>query len=210
MKVKEYIKKYDLDKTHVFDRVSFIEDLKTDFFTMAAVYKKIGIGEWNVLIKSVKQKFDGIFNKSKVNVEGAERLWNFFYASVVVPFRDEKFPDFKQSVHKHKMHNDRNYRMHQVAEEQWKEINDHFKKMHEEFFRNFTNNLKAFSLPEQIITCRRILQINDDEALSLEIIDKNFKFLAKIHHPDRGGKREKFIEIMEAKEKLEGYLDKKF
>lgn len=94
MKSKQYISKFKLDEDTKFDHSVFIEDLKTDFLAIVETRKNSG-AEMNhpsfaVAIKDIRAKFNSIVSSSFERPEELwTKLWNYFFATVVCPTRDE-------------------------------------------------------------------------------------------------------------------------
>jgi hypothetical protein len=91
MKTREYVKKYELDKDDVFSHEEFMKDLTYDFKVMLSS-ADIGndYGRFKRLIDDTKKKWDNIDKKTVGQLP--EKLWGYFYASVVIVARDSIFP----------------------------------------------------------------------------------------------------------------------
>ena len=93
MKTYHYVKKYRLDLDDKFNHKDFIADFKADFEVMLE-RAKIGsdYSRFKRLVEDVKKKWSNINNKTVGHLP--ESLWSYFYASTIVPCRDELFPRF--------------------------------------------------------------------------------------------------------------------
>lgn len=60
--------------------------------------------------------------------------------------------------------------------------------------------------PNQVIEAKRILNIADDQMLSIELIERQFRQLSQVHHPDRGGKKHDFQQITQARAVLKSSI----
>lgn len=103
MKPLDFIKKYNLGNGWVTKKQDkFLEDI-TKEFKSALEYFKVnlpGTSEYNRdgenvkgfqnAVDQIKQKWTGISNKVKFGLP--DSLWNYFYATVVSPLRDEYLP----------------------------------------------------------------------------------------------------------------------
>jgi hypothetical protein len=57
------------------------------------------------------------------------------------------------------------------------------------------------ALPEHASqSWRQVLGIREDQRPTMELIEERFRALAKVHHPDQGGERSKFEQIVAARE----------
>ena len=92
MKTKEYVTKYNLSQSDKFNHNEFVSDLANDLLTALEVGKgKENIKGFNNAVNAIKMKFDAINNKTLGNIE---KIWGFFFATVVVKLKEELFPEF--------------------------------------------------------------------------------------------------------------------
>jgi hypothetical protein len=102
MKPREYVTKYRLRNTIRFSHSEFCEDLAADFRALLETHEK-NFGPKTrpdsakrVFFNSVREiqgKFDAIFSQTSFSEKMTRPLWGWFYASVICPARDERFPD---------------------------------------------------------------------------------------------------------------------
>jgi hypothetical protein len=100
MTVKAYQKKYKLMSTKKFNREDFVADMKNDFLQMLAsqgidikhpTKKRIPVTRFNNIIDQMYSKWLSVFCQTKVDMEHAESLWGFFFATVAGPWRAQTF-----------------------------------------------------------------------------------------------------------------------
>lgn len=100
MTVKAYQEKYKLMSTKKFSREDFIADMKNDFLQMLAsqgidiehpTKKRIPVTRFNNVIYQIHSKWLSVFCQTKVDMEHAESLWGFFFATIAGPWRDQTF-----------------------------------------------------------------------------------------------------------------------
>jgi hypothetical protein len=90
MKTKDYVKKYKLDINEKFDHEEFIKDLTADFISLIDINKgKEQKKYFENSINDIRKKWSSINNKTSGQLP--EKLWNYFYATVIVKLRDEYF-----------------------------------------------------------------------------------------------------------------------
>ena len=187
MKPKEYKKKYNLLETDKFNHKEFMGDFTEDFNKMK--YVKASVSQIDTLFSQIKDKFDHIFLETKVGDEAHKKLWSFIFATVLVPYRDEVCPEYKEEKEKRKGRKNSYYGF------GWNFFDSFYSKLFEEFLRS---NLKVTFTRMQ--ACE-IIGLTPFTLNRKNIISK-YRELSLIHHPDIGGIQEKFIEITEAKEYL--------
>ena len=90
MKPQEYFDKYNFKRTIRFNHGAFVKDLKKDFTSLVDLHKAQGWNEtkFKNCIREIRLKFDNIFSPSGITDEVKEKLWGYFYASVVGPESD--------------------------------------------------------------------------------------------------------------------------
>ncbi len=94
MKTKEYVKKFGLDKSNKFNHTHFIQDLTIDFTTLLET-GKTSSGEYKLkgfenTVSAIRSKWDAISNKTVFGLP--DKLWNYFFATVIVKTREVLFP----------------------------------------------------------------------------------------------------------------------
>lgn len=188
MTTKEYVLKYNLFKSDKFNHNEFVSDLTLDFITLLEVGKaKENIKGFNNSVNAIKMKFDAINNKTAGNIE---RIWNYFFATVVVKFRENMFPEQMQKIRQER--------------ERKKQMYEERKKFEKEQF-GFYDNMFFFSIISDLFKIKKPLEsfkiLGLNENATMEDVKANYRKLSLEFHPDKGGNKEKFIEITEAKNK---------
>jgi len=196
MKTKEYVKKYELNKSDKFDHSEFVADLTVDFMTLLEVGKgDQSLKGYENAVRAVRMKFDAVNNKTVGCIP--EKLWGYFFATVIVKMREEFFPT------------EMNRRREQQAERKriWEE-----RKNNEWEEYDFWSGFAFRSMLAGMLKKKK--PTSSFETLGLEAdageaeVKSAFRKLSLIHHPDKGGKDAKFVEITEAKNKCMMYLAK--
>ena len=190
MKPLDYIKKYNLDKGVNFSHNEFISDLTLDFITLLEVGNARGnIKGYNNAVNAIRMKWDGIDKKTLGQLP--EKLWNYFFASVIAKLREELFPEEMQRQRQEK--------------EDWKKRKADWERMEREqdswIFGFFLHSLFSKQKPSSSFQALGL----SSEA-TLEDVKGAYRKLSMVHHPDKGGNRDKFIEITEAKNKCMAFL----
>lgn len=197
MKTKDYVKKYKLDQNDKFNHAEFTVNLTTDFMTLLEVGKaQNNIKGFDNAVRAIRMKFDAINNKTVGNIP--EALWKYFYATVVVKLREELFPELM-----HKRREEAAQRKQEYEDRQrWTNFYDDL--WDRAFFHNIVSKMLRNTIPES-----SFVALGLSSEASPEDVKSNYRSLSMQHHPDKGGKQDKFIEITEAKNACLAYLSTK-
>ena len=194
MKTKEYVTKYNLSQSDKFNHNEFVSDLANDLLTALEVGKgKENIKGFNNAVNAIKMKFDAINNKTLGNIE---KIWGFFFATVVVKLKEELFPEFVKAQNEQREKAKRQYEERKRFEDSY---DDFF------FWGRMAGLLNLFKSPIPTSSFA-VLGLSADA--KEDEVKTAFRKLSLQHHPDKGGNAEKFTEIVEAKNKVMAYLSK--
>ena len=159
-------------------------------------------------IDDLKRKWDGVFNRSILKYEEHEKFWKYFFATEVIPFRDSLFGDWKKAKHNYRYHNDPDFKRRYDCYQMHKEYEAYEESFYQEASSNFWERmLDAFknnfvNISEQLT----LFGFKDAVGLTEDMIQKRFRGLSQIHHPDKGGDNDTYIQIIEAKDDLLRYI----
>jgi len=196
MKTKEYVLKYKLNESDKFDHTEFVSDLTIDFLSLLEVGKATSnLKGFNNAVNAIRMKFDAVNNKTRGCIP--EKLWKYFFATVIVKMRDNLFPKEMRLIKEQKEKRKRAYENRQ----NW--YNQEFNFFDESFF---------YSILADMLKVKKPLEAFEILGLPLEANQEDVKLkyreLCFLYHPDKGGKQEQFIKITEAKNKCLSYLMK--
>jgi hypothetical protein len=194
MKPLDYVKKYSLDKGVNFNHSEFVQDLTFDFVSLLEIGKnknnEFVLSGFENTVRAIRQKWDGINNKTLGQLP--DKLWNYFYASVVVKMRGELFPI---EMEKRRIQKEERERRKKEFDERKFGIYDWYSSL----LLSFLGSIKSKPV-ESFIK----LGLNDNA--TIDEVKSAYRGLSKIHHPDTGGKQQDFLEITEAKNKCLAFL----
>lgn len=193
MKPKEYLIKYNLGlKNNKFNHRHFVVDFTKDFLIQLENSKgTINIKGFENAVNVMRMKWDAISNKVSGGLP--EKLWNFFYATVVCKMKNEFFPQ----------------EMKRRNEERRKRIEakENYSTWFDEFISQLHLTILNYIFNRLFKPVKSFKILNLDYSATLADIDKSYKELAKIHHPDKKtGNEEKMKELNEAREKCRAYI----
>ena len=194
MKTKEYVTKYNLSQSDKFNHNEFVSDLANDLLTALEVGKgKENIKGFNNAVNAIKMKFDAINNKTLGNIE---KIWGFFFATVVVKLKEELFPEFVKAQNEQREKAKRQYEERKRFEDSYDDFSFWGR------MAGLLNLIKSPTPTSSFAVLGLSVDAKEDEVKSA------FRKLSLQHHPDKGGNAEKFTEIVEAKNKVMAYLSK--
>jgi hypothetical protein len=204
MKPKDYVDKYQLfipDNVNRFNHNEFISDLTIDFMTSLEIGRATeNIKGYENAVNAIRMKWNGINNKTVGKLP--DKLWNYFYATVIAKMREQLFPTVMAER-----------RRKEEERKRWREEYNKFTRRkfnpYYDFFSffNFSTLLSLIiqtSIPESSFTT-----LNLATSASIEDVKDKFRELSMKYHPDKGGNQNDFIRIVEAKNKCLAYLTNK-
>lgn len=187
MKTKEYLDKYNLHKgwnTKI--QNEFISDMTSELEAQMMLNKaEDNIRGFNNALRCVKMKWDSISNKIPYGIP--EGLWNYFFATVVAPLREQMCPREMKRQREIREERQRRY------EERRKMERDFMEEMYQSYMNYWKNLLAHIVLASMPMDSFEYLGLAVDA--TVDDIQKKFRELALKAHPDRGGSQEKFIEL---------------
>lgn len=199
MTTKEYVKKYSLNISDRFNHSDFCQDLASEFICLLEYNKaNDNLKGFDNAVRCIRMKFDAVSNKTLGVLP--EKLWNFFFATVIVKLREELC--LKDMERKREIQEQRKKEWEQrKAREAWEsqQFNDFF------WGRNFHSFLFSNQKISKPIGSFEVLGLPENATES--DVRSAYKKLVVLHHPDKGGKQDKFIEITESKNKCLSWLE---
>lgn len=187
MKTKEYLDKYNLHKgwnTKI--QNEFISDMTSELEAQLMLNKaEDNIRGFNNALRCLKMKWDSISKKIPYGIP--EGLWNYFFATVVAPLREQMCPREMKRQREIREERQRRY------EERRKMERDFMEEMYQSYMNYWKNLLAHIVLASMPMDSFEYLGLAVDA--TVDDIQKKFRELALKAHPDRGGSQEKFIEL---------------
>lgn len=196
MTTKQYVKKYGLDISNKFNHKDFCQDLTSEFIALLEYNKaNDNLKGFDNAVRCIKMKFDAISNKTLGVFP--EKLWNYFFATTIAPIREELCPKDMEA---------RRLKQ-QRKKEEWEARKAYEERMYNFWDSDFFNSFFKLSIEAPPTDEFTILGLYDT-ANEYQIIEA-YRELVMVHHPDKGGKQEKFIELTDAKNKCLSWLRSK-
>lgn len=199
MKTKEYIKKHFSEGRY--NQNNFMRDL-TDELVAQLEYNQAtdNLKGFNNAVRVIHMKFQAIANKAAGRITDAQ--WNYFFATVVIPLRDEMCS--REVAQKEKIRREKQ----DAWEKRRRERDDLYgdaSSIFEEYRRRFIQSLfgKIQQCPNDAFS---LLELPTDA--DAHMVKKSYRKLSMKHHPDKGGKQEMFIKITTAKNKCVEWINR--
>jgi len=206
VKPKEYVQKYRLGEPEAtFNHQALIADLAIDFQSLIEYHQ--GTGDWHlnkfeVCVKDIRAKFDGIARKARGKL--TDKQWNYFFATVVAPIREEMFGE---EIRARKEQQARIRAERDAQRNFWKDQGRRVReRLFEEFF--YAHILKALAA-EIAVPTESFQALGLPDTAGKDEVKVAYRELAHKHHPDKGGNVAKFREVTEAKNRCMAYLESK-
>ena len=211
MTTKEYVQKFNLEKTNKVNQDDFIADFTNELMSLL----EVGKGTQNIkgfenAERAIKMKWDAVSGKVAGGLP--RELWFYFSREVIERMKAGLFPKEiakREAQAKEDM----------IRRERWKQRE---KEQNARFERSFGGggfgggfgDFDFIGAAFLFAILRKGARNNAlygvlglPETATAEDVKKKYKELALVHHPDRGGKYEDFIRITEAKNKLLAFLE---
>jgi len=195
MKPKEYVKKYKLKESADFNHNDFIVDFTADFMSVIEYLTQanpLSMGRYDTCVKEIRQKWTSISIKTK-GTGLPEKLWKYFYATVIMKIKENIFSaqmKAKKERYEQRQREKQSYN-------DWMNGGFGFQDMFNDFMGGIFASLKATSIPTESFDALELVV----DGVTEDDVKSAYKKLALKHHPDKGGSKEKFVELTEAKNK---------
>jgi hypothetical protein len=196
MTTKEYVKKYNLDKSSKFSHNGFVQDMRQELLALCEINKALdNLKGFDNALRCVKMKWDAIANKTLGVFP--EKLWGYFFATVVAPLKKELCPREVEAK----------AQLNAEKKRQWEERRRWDDEYFNSTYERLWSRLLIASIQQTPLQEFKLLGIANIEHITVDDIRTKYRELSKIHHPDKGGKQELFVQLTEAKNKCIAWLD---
>lgn len=195
MKTKEYLNKYNLHKgwnTKI--QNEFISDMTSEFEAQLMLNKaEDNIRGFDNAVRCIRTKWDSISKKIPYGIP--EKLWSYFFATVIAPLREQMCPKEMQRRREIREERQRRYEDRKKMEQ---DFTDKMYQAYMNYWKNYYKNLLAhIVLASMPIDSFAYLGLAVDA--TVDDIQKKFRELALKAHPDRGGSQEAFTNLVSHK-----------
>lgn len=194
MKPKEFIQKFGLEKGwNPKVQESFIQSFTSELLAFLELNKaENNIKGFDNTVKVIRSKWDAISNKIPYGLP--EKLWSYFYATVICKLREELCP--KEMEQRRRMAEERR----REREERHAWINEMNKWYNNWFNQSFERAALMFLLLNSVPS-ESFQYLGLPEDATGEQIKQRYREMSLKAHPDMGGSQEEFIKLTEHKNK---------
>jgi hypothetical protein len=180
--------------------------MQEDFSAMLLSHPKVTTQFFELETNNLREKWDRVFNGTKVDYETSEKFWNYFFATKVISLRNMYFPDWKKAKHDYKMKNDSNYALKYENYIRAKEYNEMLNNMYDDYFDDFfKSKLSSLMVNHKVDEAKDLLGLSKEDDLTKESISSQYRMMSLHCHPDATGSKDttdQFIAITEARDIL--------
>lgn len=195
MKPKEFIEKYNLNKGwNKYKQNEFLTDMTSELLALLETYHaENNIKGFDNAVNVIRMKWDAIDKKIPFGIP--EKLWGYYFATTIAKIREQMCPEEMAKRREMAARRKEEWGRRKAEREFWE------REMYGDFFGSFYERLAALFLKTNIKPVDSFITLGLTEDASEEDVKKAYRKLSMEHHPDRGGNKEKFILITEAKNK---------
>ena len=195
MKPKEFIEKYNLSKGwNKYKQNEFLSDMTSELLALLETYHaENNIKGFDNAVNVIRMKWDAIDKKIPFGIP--EKLWGYYFATTIAKIREEMCPE--EMAHRREVaaRKKAEWERCKKEREEWE------REMYGDYFSSFYEHLATLFLKAVVKPVESFIVLGLSEDASEDDVKKAYRKLSLEHHPDRGGDKEKFIAITEAKNK---------
>ena len=203
MKPKDFIEKYNLSKGwNKYKQNEFLTDMTSELLALLETYHaENNIKGFDNAVNVIKMKWDAIDKKIPFGLP--EKLWGYYFATTIAKIREQMCPAEMQHRREEAAKRKAEWERRKREREEWERDFYGFGG----FDYWFYSHLAAMFLKTSAKPVESFAVLGLSEDASEEEVKKTYRKLSMETHPDRGGDKEKFIAVTEAKNKILSWFD---
>lgn len=207
MKPKDFIEKYNLNrgwKTFIQDE--FLTDMTSELLALLETYHdEKNIKGFDNAVNVIRMKWDAISKKIPYGIP--EKLWGYYFATTIAKIREQMFPKEMAKRREDAEKRKAEWERRKAEREYWNKGFDYWERLSNNWYESFFFGLAMEFLKINRKPTQAFATLGLDDNATVEDVQKAYRTLSMEHHPDRGGDKEKFIAITEAKNKCLNWLN---
>lgn len=204
MKPKEFIEKYNLDKGwNKFKQNEFLNDMTSELLALLETYHaENNIKGFDNAVNVIRMKWDAIDKKIPFGIP--EKLWGYYFATTIAKIREQMCPTEMQHRREEAAKRKAEWERRKREREEWE------REMYGDWFGGFSSFYERLAamylrMNSKPVECFATLGLSEDA--SEDDVKKAYRKLSLETHPDRGGDKDKFIAVTEAKNKIMSWFE---
>lgn len=203
MKPKDFIEKYNLNRGwNKYKQNEFLTDMTSELLALLETYHaENNIKGFDNAVNVIRMKWDAIDKKIPYGIP--EKLWGYYFATTIAKIREQMCPDEMAARRERKAEWER--RQAERAEQRARWERDFFG--FGDFDDWFYSHLAAMFLRTETRPTEAFATLGLDDNATAEDVAKAYRKLSMETHPDRGGDKDKFIAVTEAKNKCMSWFE---
>lgn len=204
MKPKEFIEKYNLNKGwNKFKQNEFLNDMTSELLALLETYHaENNIKGFDNAVNVIRMKWDAIDKKIPFGIP--EKLWGYYFATTIAKIREQMCPAEMQHRREEAAKRKAEWERRKREREEWE------REMYGDWFDGFSSfyeRLAAMYLRMNAKPVECFVTLGLFEDASEDDVKKAYRKLSLETHPDRGGDKDKFIAVTEAKNKIMSWFE---
>lgn len=205
MKPKDFIEKYNLSKGwNKYKQNEFLTDMTSELLALLETYHaENNIKGFDNAVNVIRMKWDAIGKKIPYGLP--EKLWGYYFATTIAKIREEMCPEEMAHRREEAARKKAEWERRKKEREEWE------RDMYGDCFSGFSSfyeRLAAMFIKMDAKPVESFIVLGLSEDASVEDVKKAYRKLSLETHPDRGGDKDKFIAITEAKNKCISWFEK--
>ena len=203
MKPKEFIEKYGIQGGwNPRKQDGFLNDMTSELLASLEVnHAENNIKGFDNAVRVIRMKWDSISNKIPYGLP--DKLWNYYFATVIAKIREQMCPEQMARRREEAAKRKAEYERRKQEREFWE------RDMFGDFYENFWFHLAAEFLKQNQKPVEAFAVLGVSVDATEDEVKSAYRKLSLETHPDRGGDKEMFIAVTEAKNKCLAWFNNK-
>ena len=205
MKPKDFILKYGLNNGwNKYKQNEFLSDMTSELLALLETYQaENNIKGFDNAVNVIRMKWDAIDKKIPYGIP--EKLWNYYFATTIAKIREQMCPTEMARRREEAAKRKAEWERREAERKFWERelYGDFFG----DFYSSFYERLAAMYLKIVAKPTESFKVLGLDENATEDDVKTAYRKLSLETHPDRGGDKDQFIAVTEAKNKCLSWLE---
>lgn len=203
MKPKDFIEKYNLNRGwNKYKQNEFLTDMTSELLALLETYHaENNIKGFDNAVNVIRMKWDAIDKKIPYGIP--EKLWGYYFATTIAKIREQMCPAEMQHRREEAAKRKAEWERRKREREEWERDFYGFGGFDDWFY----SHLAAMFLRTETRPTEAFATLGLGDNATAEDVAKAYRKLSMETHPDRGGDKDKFIAVTEAKNKCMSWFE---